>query len=128
LPNTTAQTITFTVSTTAPSTTTVDELKKRNTASNHREWLGAGGGAILSLLVFLGIPARRRSWRAMLGMVMLLVALGSMAACGGGNSGGGTTTNTDPGTSTGTYTFTVTAVGNPSVSPPVSTTFMVSVN
>jgi hypothetical protein len=63
----------------------------------------------------------------MLGMVMLLVALGGMVACGGGGSPG-TTTTTDPGTSAGTYSFTVTAVGNPSVTPAVTTTFSVVVN
>ena len=128
LPNSTAQTITFTVSTTAPSTTTTTNARKKlQSAGSRGGWMEVGGGALLSLLVFLGIPARRRSWRATLGMVMLLVALGGMVACGGGGSPG-TTTTTDPGTSAGTYSFTVTAVGNPSVTPAVTTTFSVVVN
>jgi len=117
-------TATATVTTTAP----VAALHYPDVHGNGRGWEGAGGGAVLALLAFFGIPARRRSWRAMLGMVMLLAALGGMAACGGGSSGGGTTTQADPGTAAGTYTFTVVATGNPTVTPTVQTTFTVVVN
>jgi predicted small lipoprotein YifL len=86
-------------------------------------WLGAGGGAVLALLMFLGVPARRRSWRTMVGMLVLMVMLGSLAGCGGG---GGTTTPT--GTTPDTYTFTVTATGSPAVTPTPSTSFSVTVN
>jgi hypothetical protein len=96
---------------------------------NGNGWMGAGGGAVLAFLVFLGVPARRRSWRAMLGVLVLMTALGAMTACGSSttNTGGGGG-NGDPGTTAGTYTFTVTATGNPSVTPAVSTTFTVTVN
>jgi hypothetical protein len=94
---------------------------------NGRGWEGAGGGAVLALLAFFGIPARRRSWRSMLGMLLLMAGLGSLAGCGGGG-GPTTTTITDPGTTAGSYVFTVTGVGNPSVSPAVSETFTVVVN
>ena len=90
-----------------------------------RGWAGAGGGAVLAFLVFLGIPARRRSWRQMLGILILMITLGSLAACGGGGSGGSTGTT---GTPLGSYTFTVIGVGSPSVSPVPSTTFTVTVN
>jgi subtilase family serine protease len=84
------------------------------------------GGAVLALLFFFGIPTRRRSWRAMLGMVALLVTLGSLAACGGG---GGTTKTTIPGTTAGTYTFTVTPQGSPAPTSAAATqTFTVTVN
>jgi hypothetical protein len=85
-----------------------------------------GGGAVLALLVFLGIPARRRSWQVMLNTLALLGVLGAMAACGGGSGGGGGTT--DPGTATGSYTFTVTGTGAPAISPAPTTTFTVTVN
>jgi subtilase family serine protease len=89
--------------------------------------LGAGGGAVLAVLVFFGIPARRRRWRAMLGMLAFLMALGGLSACGGGGGGGGGTTI--PGTTAGTYTFTVTASGAPSSSTtPATQTFTVTVN
>ena len=86
-------------------------------------WAGAGGGAVLAFLVFLGIPARRRSWRSMLGILIVMTALGNMAACGGGTpSNSGT-----PGTSAGTYTFTVTGTGSPTVTPAPTQTFTVTV-
>jgi len=105
------------------------ELKWPRTGGRGKDWTGAGGGAVLALLVFLGIPARRRGWRAMLGglgMLVALAALGSLTACsttggGGGNKG-------DPGTAAGTYVFTVTGTGNPVVTPAPTTTFTVVVN
>jgi hypothetical protein len=87
---------------------------------------GAGSSAALALLLFLGIPARRRSWRSMLGILVVMAALGSLAACGGN----GTTTSPPPptGTTAGMYTFTVTGTGNPTVTPAPTTTFTVTVN
>ena len=122
-----AGTATATVTTTAPSTTT-SKLAYPRMSGNGRGWAGSAGGAVLALLIFFGVPAKRRRWQSMLGLFALMVALGSIAACGGGgSSGGGTTTTTDPGTTAGTYTFTVVATGNPSVSPTVQTTFTVTV-
>jgi hypothetical protein len=92
-------------------------------------WAEAEGGAVLALLVFFGIPARRRAWRTMLGAFILLAAIGSLAACGGGGgskSGGGGGGN--PGTTAGAYTFTITGTGSPAVTPAVTTTFTVTVN
>jgi subtilase family serine protease len=91
-------------------------------------WAEAGSGAVLALLVFFGIPARRRGWRAMLGVLVLILALGSLGACGGGSGGGGGGGNGNPGTTAGTYTFTVTGTGSPAVSPAPTTTFTVTVN
>ncbi|MGP8270099.1 MAG: protease pro-enzyme activation domain-containing protein [Terracidiphilus sp.] len=89
-------------------------------------WAGAGGGAILALLVFLGIPSRRRSWRQMLGLVVLMAAIGGMTGCGSPSSTG--INQGKPGTTAGTYTFTVTGTGNPSITPSPTTTFTVTVN
>jgi hypothetical protein len=115
-----------TITTTAASTTTTQLTYPR--MGNGRKWAGSGGGAVLALLLFLLTPARRRRWQSMLGLFALMVALGSMVACGGGGSGGGGgSTVTDPGTAAGTYTFTVVATGNPSVTPTVQTTFTVTV-
>ena len=77
------KTATATVSTTA----STSELVYPKVHGNGSGWMGAGGGAVLALLVFFGIPARRKSWRAMLGMFLLLVVLGGLAACGGGGVG-----------------------------------------
>jgi hypothetical protein len=95
-----------------------------NPSGKGKGWVGAGGGAVLAFLLFLGIPSGRRSWKSMLGVLILMVALGSLAGCGGG--GGGGTSN--PGTTAGTYTFTVTATGSPAVTPAPTTTFTLTVN
>jgi hypothetical protein len=79
----------------------------------------ATGGATLACLMLFGIPARRRSWRILLGMLVLLVAFaGGAVACGGGGSGsggggGGGTGNS--GTTAGTYTVTVTGTSSSTV-------------
>ena len=124
---TTSGTATATVTTTAA---TADLIYPK--LNNGKRWLGAGSGALLALLVFFGIPARRRSWRSMLGILVVMAALGVMSSCGGGSSGGGGgggggTSN--PGTSSGNYTFTVTSSGSATSNPaPGSQTFTVSVN
>jgi len=101
---TSAGTATLTITTTAASSAAL-VLPKRNGVP----WYAAGGAALACILLF-GIPARRRSWRTMLGMLVFLVALsGGVLACGGGgggSTGGGGTSN--PGTTAGTYTVTVT--------------------
>ena len=125
---TSSGTVVFTVGTTAP----VAELAYPKVRGGG--WMGAGGGAVLALLIFFGIPARRRSWRQMLGVLVLMAALGCLSACGGGGGssgsggGGGGGGTGDPGTTKGTYTFLVQATGTPSVTPAVSTTFTVTVN
>jgi subtilase family serine protease len=122
---TTSGTVTFNVGTTAA----VAAVKYPQIRKNG--WAGAGTGAVLAVLMLIGIPARRRSWRQMLGVLVLMTALGGLAGCGSstssssGGSGGG---SSDPGTKAGTYTFTVQATGSPSVTPAVSTTFTVTVN
>lgn len=95
---------------------------------NRRGWTGAGGGAVLALLILFGIPGKRRRWQSMLGVLLALAALGSLAACGGGGGGGGQKI-TDPGTAAGTYVFTVTGTGTPAPSTtPAAVTFTVVVN
>jgi hypothetical protein len=114
LSGTTAQTSTLTIGTTA---STADLVYPK--PGNRKGSLGAGSGAVLALLVFFGIPARRRSWRAMLSILVAMIALGALASCGGGSikgggnaSGGGSSDSGggggNPGTTAGTYTVTVT--------------------
>ena len=68
----------------------------------------AAGGTTLACLLFFGIPARRRRWRTILGMFVLLALLaGGLASCGGKSNGGGGGGG-NSGTTTGTYTITVT--------------------
>jgi len=63
------------------------------------KFFAIGGGAALALLVFFGIPARRRSWRAILGVVLFGALVGFGIGCG---SSGGNNNNT------ANYTVTVT--------------------
>jgi hypothetical protein len=97
---------------------------------NGKGWLGAGSGAVLAVLIFCGIPARRRSWRSMLGIVIAMIAFGVLSGCGGisGGGGGGGTGPSNPGTVAGTYTFTVTSSSTNPVTPAPTSTFTVSVN
>jgi hypothetical protein len=124
--------VTFTIGTYAKVTAAMDrpKLPGGNKGPGGREWLGAGSGAILALLVFFGIPGRRRSWRSMLSILVVMVAIGTLASCGGGSTsgGGGGGGQSDPGTTAGTYTYTVTASASPSVTPTVTQTFTVTVN
>jgi hypothetical protein len=117
----TSGTVKFTIGTSAK----IGALSYPKVQNNDKGWLS--GGAVLAFLVFLGIPARRRAWRQMLGMLILVAALVGLSSCGGSvsSSGGG---NKDPGTTAGSYTFTVQATGNPTVTPAVTTTFTVTVN
>ena len=90
--------------------------------------LAGFGGAMLAFLVFLAVPARRRDWRNLLGIVILLFAFAGLGACGGGGAGGGGGGGGTPGTTAGTYTFTVTGTGNPVMTPAPTTTFTLTVN
>jgi hypothetical protein len=95
---TSAQTSTLTVFTTAASSSALVHPKLPG-----EPWYAAGGATLACLLLF-GIPARRRSWRTMLGVLALFVLLsGGLFACGGGGGGGG-----NSGTTPGSYTITVT--------------------
>jgi hypothetical protein len=121
---TTTGTATVTVTTTAA---TSGALMRPAFPGNGKGLAGAGS-AVLALLVLLGIPARRRSWRAMLGLFALLLVLGSLAACGGGGGSGGGGGTGNPGTTAGTYTFTVTGTGSPAETPAPTATVTVTVN
>ncbi len=126
---TTSATANVTITTTA-ATASLMHPDRPNSARN-RTALAGLGVAGLGLLALFGIPAQRRKWRNLVGMIALLVALGSLAACGGGGGGGsnsssGSTSN--PGTTAGAYTFTVTGSGNPAISPAPTTTFTLTVN
>jgi hypothetical protein len=88
-------------------------------------WGKASGGAILALLVFLWIPARSRRWPSML---VVVTVLGSMAGCGSQNGGTANTQPTNPGTTAGEYTITVTGMGSDSAKTTATATFTLTVN
>ena len=101
-----AGTATLTISTTAATSSALSYPKRPGVP-----WYAAGG-ATLACLLLLGIPAQRRSWRTILGMLMFLAALtAGVVACGGGGNGGGGGGGGGggiAGTTAGTYTITVT--------------------
>ncbi len=112
------------VNTTAASSSSL----KRPGIDREKGWGEAGGGAILAMVVFLGIPARRRRWQSMLSVLVLMAILGTLAACGGGGAGSGPTHPTNLGTTAGTYAITVTGTGNDPASTTKTTTFTLTVN
>lgn len=87
----------------------------------------ARGGAVLACVLLFGIAPRRRKVRAILGMLLLFVALvGGMLACGGGGGSTACTNVVTPGTTAGSYTVTVTGTG-PSGSPVATNTIALTV-
>jgi subtilase family serine protease len=107
--STSAKTATLTITTTATSSASLAKPMRPSIP-----WYAEGGAALACILLF-GIPARRRRWRNMLGMMVLLVALaGGMLACGG-SGGSGSTSTSVAGTTKGTYTITVTGTSGSTV-------------
>ena len=93
-------TATITISTTATTTSMNDNKSKF--------WPSAGGGAVLACLLFFWIPKKRRSWLAMVVLLVFFVSMAGMACGGGGGGGSNSGGTTNPGTTAGTYTVTVT--------------------
>lgn len=99
-----AGTATLTITTTAPVTGSVEPLARPGAAA-------LGAGATLACCFFLGFSSRRRRWRTVLGLVLLLALVFGVASCGGGSSGGGGGGggNNIPGTTPGQYAIVVSA-------------------
>jgi len=74
-------------------------------AANINPMAKLGGGCALAVLVFFFLPRRRKTWQAMLGLLVFVVLIASASGCGGS---GAIQTQTSPGTTAGTYTVTVT--------------------
>jgi hypothetical protein len=103
---TSAATATVTITTTAP--TSASLVNPKHPAVR---WYIASS-ASLAFALFFVVPIKRRAWRNVPGMLILLVMLScGIAACGGGNNNGGSGGGggmSSPGTTPGTYTITVT--------------------
>ena len=102
---TTAQSATLTVNTTAAAAMNQPAILP---------WRGAAG-AVLACIALLFVPARRRNWLAFMAWVALFAAFAGMgcgggSGTGGGGGGGGGGGTTNPGTTAGTYTVTITGV------------------
>jgi hypothetical protein len=103
---------------TTPSTVGANQRPENPAA----RWYGTSG-AVLACVALFWIPSRRRGLRSMLTIVALFIAVGGgLLACSGGSKtiGGG---GGNSGTTSGTYTITVTATsGSTVVTTPVSLT------
>jgi Big-like domain-containing protein len=49
-------------------------------SNSNARWIGAGS-AVLACGLLFGVPARRRRWRSMLSLLLILVAVGGFSAC-----------------------------------------------
>jgi hypothetical protein len=97
-----AGTATLTISTTAPTSTSLVAPNRLGLP-----WY-APGGANLACILLCAVPKRRR-WQSMLAIVLLLVSLASgVLGCGGAGSGGGGGGITTSGTTAGVYSISVT--------------------
>lgn len=125
----TAATATLTLTTTAPGSSAL-ELPLR-------KFFIAGGGSVLAVVLFFGIPARRRGWRALFSVLAVIVIAGAVGCgggsgaatgggTGGGGGGGGGTPN--PGTTPGQYTVVVTGADAATGKITSSVTVNVTVN
>ena len=102
LSGTSNATATLIISTTAGTSGAIVPL-----VSPFGRWYSTGGAA-LACVVLCWIPGRRRTLRNLLGMVALCIALTSgMVACGGSSNTGGNASS-NPGTTSGAYTITIT--------------------
>ena len=115
-------TIIGTATVTVTSTSATNALALPKADDKGKGWTAAGG-AVLAFMVFLGIPARRRSWRSLTGALALMTVLSSLVACSQKSKTSGSS-----GTTAGSYTFTVTGTGSPAVTPAPTTTFTVTIN
>jgi hypothetical protein len=109
-------TATLTLSTTAATTAMLARPAHRSIF-----WELSGSGTLACVLLF-GVPARRRRWPMLLGMLAILFTLTSgVIGCGGGGSSSQPTGN--PGTTPGNYTITVTATSSTTIATlPVTVT------
>jgi uncharacterized protein YceK len=80
----------------------------------------------LAGVLLIGIPGRRSKRHSILGSLILIAALGTLSGCGGGKSS--TISKPIPGTTAGTYTYTVSGTGSDSAATKANTTLTVTVN
>lgn len=101
-----AGTATLAISTTAPSPSAALYPNRPSGL-----WLSEGGAVVVACFVIFGSSAKRRRRQPLVAMLALLVILASGAlACGSGGIGNGGGRQSSPGTTSGSYTITVTGV------------------
>jgi hypothetical protein len=114
---TTKITSTLTVSTTAPAAVAQGTGPFRN----------GGLTAFLALLLWFGIPWRRRAWLPMVIVAALAASIGTLG-CGGGGGGSASTGGGNSGTTPGSYSVTVTGTDAATGKITAQTTVNLTVN
>jgi sugar lactone lactonase YvrE len=104
-------------------TTTASSVSVLARPSRQNLW-GLGGGAVLAALMMFGIPLRRSRWLSMLALIAV-VAVAGMVGCGGGKPS--TPPVTNPGTTAGAYTFSVTGTDSANSTITTSTNVTITV-
>ena len=128
--STATATSTVTVSTTAATTSELVLPAGRHPQS---PWNGAGGGLVLAGLLWLFSPGSRKRFRSMAALALVTAVIGGFVLSGCGGAGGGTVSSpstpitTNPGTTAGSYTVTVTATGNDAQNTTSKATFTLTV-
>jgi hypothetical protein len=100
-------TSTLNISTTAPQSAAL----RRERSPSGRGLVARGGLAILFCACLVGFSTRRRESSSIIGLVVTIALIGTVACGGNGGAGGGGAGNKNPGTTIGSYTVTVTAMG-----------------
>ncbi len=114
---TSAVTATVTLTTTAASTTAL--------VHPLRGLFTFGGGSMAALLLF-ALPARRRKWQTLFGLLLFVAFAGLGIGCSSGSTGSHVASGTpNPGTTAGSYTVTVTGTSGATTA---NTTVNVTVN
>jgi trimeric autotransporter adhesin len=115
------------------STPASSSLKSADLSTRRIRWFAASGGATLACVWLLGIPARRRKWRALLSLVALAILTAGIGCGGGGSATGGpspnptpTPTPTSTKTPAGTYTILVTGTQGTVISHAIPITVIVT--
>ena len=92
------------------------KLPEGVTLGSNAKWIGAGG-AVLACCLLFGVPARRRGWRSMLSIFLLLLAVSGFTACA----------TTPKIITNGVYSFKVTGTDSKNAANSSSTTVQVTV-
>jgi N-acetylneuraminic acid mutarotase len=99
--------VTISGSTTQTTTLTVNTTASASAINRGRRFFRprVSGTALACIIMLVGVPARRRRWWEILGMIVLLFSVVGLGCGGSGNSGGG---GGNSGTTPGAYVITVT--------------------